>query len=99
MAGKILNPKVPLTQDSKAVKTLIEFLTGMPCKKLPDTFALANGSHLTKSSKGDAYYMTTATSCSCPGFVYHQTCKHVKSLQNRNSVEASRAQAKAYQAR
>jgi hypothetical protein len=92
-------PKVPLTQESKALKALIEFVTGKPCEKMPTTFSLANGSQLTKSSKGDVYYMTTLTACSCPGFTYHRNCKHVKSLQSRNTVEASRTQAKAYQAR
>ena len=99
MAGRILVPEVPLTQESKAVKALIEFITGKPCKELPASFALSNGAKLTKSSKGDVYYMTTVKACSCPGFAYHHTCKHVKALQNPNSVEASRAQAKAYQAK
>jgi len=96
MAGKILTPIV--TQESKAVKVLIEFVTGKPCKELPASFALANGAQLTKSSKGDIYYMTTPKLCSCPGFIYHHSCKHVKALQS-DTIETSRDQAKAYQAR
>lgn len=37
MPGKIV------TQDAKAVKAHIEFITGKPCKELPAIFALANG--------------------------------------------------------
>ena len=66
---------------------------------MPATFFLANGARLTRSKKGDVYYTSAATDCSCPGFTYHHTCKHVKAIQSRNAVEASRAQAKAYQAR
>lgn len=93
MAGKIL------TQDAKAVRSLIEFVTGKPCNELPATFFLANGAQLTRSRKGDVYYMSTATDCSCPGFVYHHICKHVKAIQSRRAVEASRDEARAYQAR
>jgi hypothetical protein len=60
MAAKIVTHKVLLTQDSKAVKSLIEFITCKPCKELPTIFALANGAQLTKSRNGDAYYTTTA---------------------------------------
>ena len=95
----MVTPEVPLTQESKAVKALIEFVTGKPCKELPATFALANGAQLTKSSKGDVYYMTTAKTCSCPGFTYHRSCKHIRALQSNNTIESSRVQARAYQAR
>lgn len=91
--------KSPLTQRAEAVKQLIEFVTGEPCKELPANFALANGAQLTKSSKGDVFYMTTPTACSCPGFTYRGSCKHVTALRSGNGVNASRAQAQAYQAR
>jgi len=93
----ILAIAAPLTQDVAAVKQLIEFVTGKPCAELPATFALANGAQLTRSSKGDVFYMTTPTACSCPARAYNpgQACKHMKG----NSREASRAQARAYQAR
>jgi hypothetical protein len=95
----ILEIASPLTQSAEAVKQLIEFVTGKPCNELPANFALANGDQLTKSSKGDVFYMTTPTACSCPGFTYRGSCKHMTALRSGNSLNASRAQAKAYQAR
>jgi hypothetical protein len=77
----ILAISSPLTQSVvESVKELIEYLTGKPCEELPATFALANGTRLTKSSKGDCFYMTTPTNCSCPARTYHpdQPCKHMK---------------------
>jgi hypothetical protein len=95
----ILEIAIPLTQSAEAVKQLIEFVSGKPCDELPANFALANGAQLTKSSKGDVFYMTTLTACSCPGFAYRGSCKHMTALRSSNSVNASRSQAQAYQAR
>jgi hypothetical protein len=95
----ILSVASPLTQSADAVKQLIEFVTGKPCEEMPANFALANGAQLTKSSKGDVFYVTTPTTCSCPGFTYRGSCKHVIALKSGNSVNASRSQAQAYQAR
>jgi hypothetical protein len=91
--------KSPLTQSAEAVKALIEFVTGKPCEELPANFALSNGAQLTKSSKGDVFYVTTPTACSCPGFTYRGSCKHVTTLRSSNSLDGSRSQAQAYQAR
>jgi hypothetical protein len=100
MLNKILfEGKTPLTQSAEAVKQLIEFVTGKPCEELPANFALANSAQLTRSSKGDVFYMTTPTACSCPGFTYRGSFKHVTALKSGNSIEASRSQAQAYQAR
>ena len=35
---------------------------------------------LVRNNKGDAYYMTTPKSCSCPAATYHpsQPCKHAR---------------------
>jgi hypothetical protein len=103
MYGKnILSVASPLTQSAEAVKQLIEFVTGKPCKELPATFALSNAVQLTKSSKGDVFYVTTPKACSCPGFTYRGSCKHMMALRSGASganVEASRSQAQAYQAR
>jgi hypothetical protein len=95
----ILEISSPLTQCAEAVKQLIEFVSGKPCNELPATFALSNGAQLTKSSKGDVFYMTTPTACSCPGFTYRGSCKHMTALRSANSVDGSRSQAQAYQAR
>jgi hypothetical protein len=59
---------------------MIEFFDGEPCSKLPAVVKLANGWQLTKSSKRDCYYVTSARECSCPGFHYRRTCRHVESL-------------------
>jgi hypothetical protein len=74
--------KSPLTQSAEAVKQLIEYVTGKSCNKLPATFALANGSQLAMSSKGDVFYMTTPTACSCPGFIYRGSCKHITAVRS-----------------
>jgi hypothetical protein len=87
------------TQESSAVKTLIEYATGKTCEELPAIFKLADGAQLTRSSKGDVFYYTSEKVCTCPGFCYRRSCKHVKALLSGNTVEASRAQARAYQAR
>jgi len=86
-----------LTQEAAAVKQLIEFVTGKPCRELPATFALANGARLTRSRKGDVFYMTTPTACSCPARACNpgQACKRMNAL---NSREASRAQPRTFQA-
>lgn len=96
MLGKTILA-TPLTQSAEAVKQLIEFVIGEPCRELPTTFTLANGAQLTKSNKGDAYYVTTPTACSCPARTYHpdQPCKHMVALLASNSKD----QARAYQAR
>jgi hypothetical protein len=99
MLGKEFLVASPLTQSAKAVKQLIEFVTGKPCEELPANFALANGAQLTKSSKGDVFYMTTPGGCSCPGFTYRGSCKHVTALKSGNGMDGSRSQAQAYQAR
>ncbi len=66
----ILSVASPLTKSAEAVKQLIEYETGQPCEELPATYALANGAQLTRSKKGDVFYVTTPTNCSCPA------CKH-----------------------
>ena len=100
MSGKnILSVASSLTQSAEAVKQLIEFITVKPCKEMPANFALANGAQLTKSSKGDVFYMTTPTACSCPGFAYRGSCRHITALRSSKDVEASKSQAQAYQAR
>jgi len=99
--GRIIFDGDIKTQSIAAVKGMIEFLTSEPVRELPAVVRLANSTRLTKSGKGDCFYMTTSTNCSCPARTYHpgHECKHMKALQAGNSVEASRAQARAYQAR
>jgi hypothetical protein len=78
--GRIIFDGGIKTQSIDAVKGMIEFLTGEQVRELPAVVRLANGWHLTRSSKGDAYYMTSPRECSCPGYYYRRTCQHVKSL-------------------
>jgi len=70
----------PKTQSIEAVKSLIEFVTGAKCQDLLAVVKLANGWQLTRSSKGDCYYVTSPKECSCPGFHYRRTCRHVAAL-------------------
>ena len=99
--GKVIFDGGIKTQSVESVKVMLEFLTGEQVRELPAVVRLANGVRLTKSSKGDCFYMTTPTNCSCPARTYHtgHECKHMKALLAGNSVDASRAQARAYQAR
>jgi len=79
--GKVLFDGVgPKTQSVESVKVMLEYLKGEQLRELPAVVRLANGWQLTRSSKGDAYYMTSPRECSCPGFCYRRTCQHVKSL-------------------
>jgi hypothetical protein len=83
MSEVLLDKIEPVTQSIQAVVELLTFL-GMP-SELPDVLKLGDGAQLTKSSKGDCYYYTSPTRCSCPGFFYRHSCKHVKSLASASS--------------
>lgn len=101
MTGRTLTQtESPKTQSLDAVKSLLTFV-GRASDPMPIFVELDGGVRLTKSSKGDAYYTTTPTNCSCPSRTYNpaKPCKHMKALLAANGVEASRAQARAYQAR
>jgi len=78
--GKIIFDGGVKTQSCEAVKAMIEFFDGSPCERMPAKVQLVNGWQLTKSSKGDCYYVTSPRECSCPGFFYRQSCKHAKAL-------------------
>jgi hypothetical protein len=80
--GKVIFDGGIKTQTCDAVKGLIEFVTGTKCGELPAVVELPHGWQLTRSSKGDCYYMTSARECSCPGFYYRQSCKHVEALRD-----------------
>jgi len=98
--GRILfEGSSPKTQSINAVKVFLSW-QGKSAEPLPAAIPL-DGAMLTLSKKGDCFYMTTARDCSCPARCYHpsEPCKHMKSLLAGNSCEASRAQARAYQAR
>jgi len=102
MSGNLLDKGRigPVTQSVDAVKTLLAFV-GRASDPLPSFVELKGGVRLTRSKKGDCYYTTTPTECSCKARTFNPNtpCKHMKTIQAGNSVEASRAQARAYQAR
>jgi len=78
MSKVLIDNVSPVTQSVQAVVELLTFL-GMP-SELPEVLKLADGSQLTKSSKWDCYYYTSPKGCSCPGYFYRHSCKHVKAL-------------------
>ena len=45
---------------------------------MPDFYRLSGEMVLVRSNKGDAYYVTTPKSCSCPSATYNpgKPCKH-----------------------
>lgn len=90
----------PTTQTVASVKSLLSYV-GRASDPMPIFVELKGGVRLTRSKKGDCYYTTTPTECSCKARTFNPNtpCKHMKAIQAGNSVEASRAQARAYQAR
>ncbi len=66
----------PVTQSTEAVESLLKYL-GKPSAPLPDVVKLLD-MMLVLNNKKDAYYITTAQSCSCPSAAYRpgQKCKH-----------------------
>lgn len=74
-----MSNKSASTQTVAAVVELLSYL-GMPANPLPEIVQLADGLRLTKSSKGDCYYVTSTSSCTCLGFHYRGTCRHLKAL-------------------
>lgn len=69
----------PKTQSVEAVKALIAYFNhGKEPAQLPDFFRLTGEMVLVKSNKGDVYYVTTPTNCSCPARTFNpgKPCKH-----------------------
>ena len=83
MSKVLIDNVSPVTQSVQAVVELLTFL-GMP-SELPAVIKLANDGQLTRSSKGDCYYYTSPKGCSCPGYFYRHSCKHVKTLAGSSS--------------
>ena len=104
----------PVTQSIGAVVSLLKYIS-KPFNPLPEIVPLSEGAQLTKSSKGDCYYVTSLKGCTCIGFVYHHNCRHIKTLPKvaeaapdekarktamaKVACEESRRQAHEYQAR
>jgi hypothetical protein len=80
MSGNLLDGLNPVTQTIDSGKALAKFL-GIK-GELPETIVLANGARLVLSTKRDAYYFVSVDGCTCKGFTYRRTCKHVKALES-----------------
>ena len=82
----------PVTQTSAAVKELITFQNhGQVPAEMPAFYRLSADMVLVKNNKGDAYYVTTPKSCSCPAATYHpsQPCKHARKYFPQSKREVS----------
>ena len=73
-----MNQECPVTQSAEAVRALITFDNGgKPPAELPDFYRMSAEMVLVRNNVGDAYYVTTARSCSCPSANYRSgPCKH-----------------------
>lgn len=68
----------PQTQTVEAVRALLSW-KGHPTDPMPASVVLNGGSLvLVRSNKGDAYYVVTSKTCSCPSATYRpgKPCKH-----------------------
>ena len=68
----------PVTQTAEAVQALITFDNGgKPPAELPDFYRMSAEMVLVRNNVGDAYYVTTPKTCSCPSATYRSgPCKH-----------------------
>jgi len=69
----------PVTQSREAVEQLIAYFNhGQQPEEMPSFYRLSGELVLVQSNKGDAYYVTTPKSCSCPSATYNpgKQCKH-----------------------
>ena len=101
MNGKtLINGECVATQTPQAVAALLAFCK-RPSNSMPAFVELNGGVRLTRSKKGDCYYTTSLTDCSCKARTFNpsQKCKHMKALEASQAMQDSREQAKAYQAK
>ena len=69
----------PKSQPREAVQQLIAYFNhGQAPEEMPSFYRLSGELVLAQSKKGDAYYVTTPHSCSCPAATYNpgKPCKH-----------------------
>jgi hypothetical protein len=82
----------PVTQTAAAVRQLIIFQNrGQQPAEMPVFYRLSADMVLVKNNKGDAYYVTSPKSCSCPAATYHpgQPCKHARKYFPQQKREVS----------
>jgi hypothetical protein len=78
MSNKILLAS-PVTQTAESIKQLIKYFHhGQEPAEMPDFWRITASMVLVRNNKGDAYYVTTPKSCSCPSANYRpgKPCKH-----------------------
>jgi hypothetical protein len=82
MSGRtILKMENPVTQSIDAVKSLLAYV-GRASDPMPIFVELKDSVRLTRSKKGDCYYTTTLSECSCKARTYNpgNPCKHMLAL-------------------
>ena len=86
----------PVTQSREAVEQLIAYFNhDQQPEEMPSFYRLSGELVLVQNNKGDAYYVTTPKSCSCPASVYNpgKPCKHSRKYfpqpqKSRGALEA-----------
>jgi len=97
-AKQMLNKIViasPVTQSREAVEQLIAYFNhGQQPEEMPSFYRLSGEMVLVQSNKGDAYYVTTSKSCSCPAATYNpgKPCKHSRAYFPQQKRETPRDQ-------
>jgi hypothetical protein len=73
-----LNPEKPTTQTLDSVRELLVYLK-RPVDPLPVFIELKGNVRLTKSQKGDCYYTSSLSECSCKARTFNpaRPCKHM----------------------
>ena len=85
----------PVTQTVEAVQQLIAYFNhGQTPEEMPSFYRLSGELVLAQSKKGDAYYVTTPHSCSCPAATYNpgKPCKHSMKYFPQQKREAPKEQ-------
>ncbi|OPX77826.1 MAG: hypothetical protein A4E45_01770 [Methanosaeta sp. PtaB.Bin039] len=93
----ILSVASPVTQTAEAVAQLIKSRSrGQSPAEMPAFYRLGARLVLVRSKKGDAYYVTTPGTCSCPAATYRpgEPCKH-----RAEHFPSGQSKAAAYQAK
>jgi hypothetical protein len=84
--GKVLFDGGIKSQPAASVKSMIEFFDGKACERLPKKIMMADGWWLVLSSKKNEYHLTSRDACSCKGFQYRRTCRHITELREKEGL-------------
>ena len=86
----IVQIKSPVTQTVEAVQQLIAYFNhGQAPEEMPSFYRRDGELVLVQAKKGNAYYVTTPKSCSCPAATYNhgKPCKHMTAYFKATSAE------------